>query len=878
MSKKSKNIYLVDGHSLCYRAYYAIRELSTSKGMPTNAIYGFLNILRKLIREYQPDMLAVAFDVKGPTVRHKKYKEYKVHRPVMPDDLISQIPRIKELVEAYRIPVCEKEGYEADDIIATLTKEAKKKGFLVTIVTGDKDALQLVDEKTKVLSPHPMGDKLYDAKSVEEKYGVSPSKMVDLMALIGDTTDNIPGVKGIGKVTAAKLIQEYGSLKGVYENVDRIASEATKKKLIEGKEMAELSRQLAQLDMEVDVDMDIDEAHLGEADTDRLKELFKEFEFQKLLKEISTIEREETKYAVKKKPKEVEEAVKEMSRGKKVSMSVSFADSDINGIAFSCDERLAYFIPMNKELLPIIKGVLEDDTLQKRGHDIKNDILALRKRGIDIKGVSFDVMIADYLIDPSRGKYDLESIAMRQLGYSLSEDTGAVGWGASGQAEMDFSGVKEALHACERSDIIERLYNVLEPQLDEKHLKPLFRDVEMPLAGILADMEAEGVGIDIKYLETRSKAMEKELEEISSRIYKLAGEEFNINSPKQLQVILYEKLGLAVTKKTKTGASTDESVLRRLTEVHELPAVLLEYREISKLKSTYYDSILNLVDEGTHTLHAHFNQAVTATGRLSSSEPNLQNIPIKTKLGKEVRRAFIPGGKGMVLLAADYSQVELRILAHLADDKRLISAFKKGEDVHRSTASEIYGCKLAEVTDKMRSVAKTVNFGIAYGMSAFGLAKDLGISAEEAQGFIDAYFKRYSGVKSFITKTIASARKKGFVTTLLKRRRYIPEINASNEHVKGFAERVAVNTPVQGSAADLIKLAMIACDKEFKASGVKTIIQVHDELVFKLPLEMLEEASEKVKRLMEGVIELKVPLKVDVEAGRNWLDLEEVAL
>ena len=880
MSTKNKNIYLIDGHSLCYRAYYAIRELSTSKGMPTNAIYGFINILRKLIREYEPDMLAIAFDTKMPTVRHKKYKEYKEHRKPMPDDLISQMPRIKEVIEAYNIPMCQKEGYEADDIIATLAKEAKEEGFSVTIVTGDKDALQLVDKKIKVLSPHPMGDKLYDAKGVEEKYGVGPRQMVDLMALIGDSSDNIPGVKGIGKVTAAKLIKEYGSLEGIYENIDNVSSEATKKKLIEGKEMAELSQELAQLDEKVSVKMDINKTELGSPDADRLTELFTEFEFHKLLREIAPREREETKYTIKNKAEEVEEALKEISRRKEVSMSVSFdaASKDVEGIAFSQKERRSCFIPMEKKFIPILKEVLEDDKVKKRGYDLKTDILLLRNENIDLKGISFDVMIADYLVDPSRAKYDLEAIAMRQLGYNLSADSGGVDWAESGQAEMDFSPVPEAVRSCERSDIIERLYKVLKPILEEKHLKALFEDVEMPLVSILADMEDEGVGVDIKYLKERSSYMGKELQDISKRIHKLAGEKFNINSPKQLQVILYEKLSLPVLKKTKTGASTDESVLRKLADMHELPAILLEYREMNKLKTGYYDSILELVDNKTHTLYARFNQAVTATGRLSSSEPNLQNIPIKTKLGKEIRRAFITGEKDKVLLAADYSQVELRILAHLADDKRLISAFKKGEDVHQFTASEIHGCKINDVTSKMRSVAKTVNFGITYGMSAFGLARDLDISVDEAQEFIDAYFSRYSGVKSFIKKTITAAKKKGYVTTLLKRRRYIPEIASENERVKSFAERVAVNTPVQGSAADLIKLAMIACHEEFKDSEVKMIIQVHDELVFKLPKDMLKETAKKVKSLMEGVIELKVPLKVDIESGKNWLDMKEVAV
>ncbi|MFC1548433.1 DNA polymerase I [Candidatus Omnitrophota bacterium] len=887
MSKKNKNIYLIDGTSLCYRAFYAIQDLSTSKGIPTNAVYGFVNMMKKLIREYEPDMMTVVFDLEGPTTRHEKYEDYKAHREPTPDDLIYQIPKIKELVKAYNIPICELQGYEADDIIATLAEKAKKKGLDVTIVTSDKDALQLIDENIKVLSPHPSGDKLYSDEEVREKYGVGPESMVEFMALTGDSSDNIPGVKGVGKVTASKLINQYGSVKDVYKNLKEITSKSVRGKLEEGKEMAELSRELVELDKKVPVKLDFDKTKMGDPDRNRLAKLYTELEFGKFLKEIQPKEAITGEYSFGNTEKAVDGILKEISDKKKVAFNVAVGSEgkEVVGIAFSCKEGEAQFIPLSGEkgrpkgTWDLLKHMLEEKGIKKIGYDIKKDLLVLRDHGIEVKGVEFDVMIADYLIDPSRPKFDLSGIALRHLEYNLAEEGGSVDWDEKGQATMDLSAKDEGFEKwCERSDIILRLYGTLEPELEKKHLDALFNDVEMPLINVLADMEHEGVGIDIGYLKKRSADLEKKLKEVSARIYELAGEEFNINSPKQLQVILYEKLELPAMKKTKTGLSTDESVLRKLTKFHELPGDLLEYREINKLKTGYYDSILEIVDKKTKKLHAHFNQAVTATGRLSSSEPNLQNIPIKTELGKEIRRAFLPGGKGKLLLAVDYSQVELRILAHLSRDKSLIDAFSKKQDIHRFTASLIFDCPIKEVTGAMRSVAKTVNFGITYGMSSFGLAKDLGIRFDEAQKFIDSYFNRYSGIQKFIDKTIDDVGEKGYVTTLLNRRRYIPEINSRNERLRGFAERAAVNTPVQGSAADLIKLAMIECHKAFKGTGVKMLIQVHDELVFEVSEKKLKATAKKIKELMEGVIKLKVPLVVDVEAGPNWFDMEEIKL
>jgi len=803
MKKKENDIYLIDGNSLCYRAFYAIKGLSTSKGIPTNAIYGVLNMLRKLVKEHSPKMLTFVFDMKGPTTRHEKFKEYKVHRQPMPDDLIDQMDSIKEFISAYNIPIFQKEGYEADDIIATLAEKAKDKGLSVTIVTGDKDALQLVDKFTKVLSPHTTSDKLYDPKGVHEKYGIGPDQMVELMALMGDSTDNIPGVKGVGQVTALKLVTKYGSVENIYKNIEKIEPESLRKKLKENRKMAELSRELVELDRKVPVKFDIKEAQVGEPDWEKLAELCRKFEFNKLLKEI-------------------------MFRG---------------------EEQPELFAEKSKKGVSNIVEVTEGGRTIKVGLDVKS-LLASSGDGSSKAGKDFfDIMIADYLLDPSRPGRDLTEIVLKPE-YNISPG--------------------------EENDTILKLYNKLRSLLEEKELIQLFQDVEMPLVKVIADMEKEGVGIDVPCLKELSQQMEKNLAKTTKKIYSLAGEEFNINSPKQLQVILFDKLGLPKVKKTKTGASTDESVLRKLAKSHELPAVLLEYRVMNKLKTGYYDSILQLVDKKTHRLHAKFNQAVTATGRLSSSEPNLQNIPVKTDMGKEIRRAFIPGEKDMLILAADYSQIELRILAHLSGDMELIKAFEKEEDVHSFTASKIYGCKMDEVTGEMRRAAKTINFGIIYGMGPFRLAKDLEIELSEAKLFIDSYFKQYAGVKAFIDKTKKEARKRGYVTTLLNRRRYIPEITSSNERMKSFAERVAVNTPVQGSAADLIKLAMIACHDELLESETKMVIQVHDELVFEVPEKELKNTSGKIKEIMESVIKLEVPLKVDIEAGKNWLDMKKI--
>lgn len=882
MSGQKENIFLVDGNSFCYRAFYALPAFTTSKGMPTNAIYGVVNMLRKLLREYEPDMMAVVFDLKGPTVRHKKYEKYKMQRKPMPDELSVQIPRIKEVIAAHNIPMYELQGYEADDIIATLARKASKKGIDVIIVSGDKDALQLVGGNIKVLSPNIKEDKVYDAEEVKRKYGVGPEKIVELMALMGDKSDNIPGVKGVGEVTARKLVEEYGSVEGIYKNADKISSASLKEKLLKEKDMAVLSRELVELDESLPVELEIKDMKVKAPDREKLAVLYKEFEFRKLFEEMVPAKSGDVRYVRHHDDGEMKKAADDMKKSGLAALSVQRSDGKVIGISFSWKEKEAHYVPLEntgkntgEDILSIVKSLLESRDIIKVGHDIKNDIAAFLDMGISLAEPSFDVMVADYLLEPSRSGHALSDISMEFLGQGISVASN-VEWDEGGQGTLDFSKKEDHIPCCGRSDVIYRLHGILEKELKEKHLMDLFFKVEMPLVKVLADMEREGVGIDIAYMKKLSEKTDKRLNEVKEKIYELGGEEFNINSPKQVQHILFEKLSLPMAKKTKTGASTDESVLQKLAPLHELPAMLLEYRTLHKLKTAYYDSILEMVDKKTKKLHTHFNQVVTSTGRLSSSEPNLQNIPVKTETGKEIRRAFTAGSEEKFLLAADYSQIELRILAHLSRDKNLKKAFTDGEDVHIYTAALIFGVAHEKVTPKMRAMAKTVNFGIIYGMSAFGLAKELAIGAGEAQAFIDSYFERYPGVKSFMEKTIESAREKGYVTTLLNRRRYIPEIKSPNEKMRGFAERTAINTPVQGSAADLIKLAMLECYRQFQGKETTMILQVHDELVFTVPKDDVKKTAQKVKNIMESVMDLDVPLVVNIEAGENWKDMEEV--
>jgi DNA polymerase-1 len=897
MSKK--RLFLIDGNSFCYRAYYAIRSLSNSKGQPTNAVYGFTTMLNKIIKDEAPDMLAVAFDLKGPTFRHKKFEGYKSHRKPMPDDLVSQMPYIKQVVQAYNIPIYEVEGYEADDVLATLARKAEEKDIETFIVTGDKDALQLVGSHIKVYSTHKEG-LVYDSAKVKEMYGVGPDRITDIMALMGDATDNIPGVKGIGEKTAIELINEFGTLEGLYKNIDKVRSEARKRMLIENEKNAFMSKELAVLDAETPIDIDFKGLALKEPDNERLVELFRDLEFKSLLRDATPKDTLKSKYILIDNEDDLDSLVKDLKKSKEFVFDTETTNEDpvlakLAGISFSWKEGVAYYIGVcesafrqtgnaseNKKLdtklvLGKLKDVFEDKEIKKAGQNIKYDYIVLANYGIRVKGITFDTMVASYLLNPSKLNHNLEDISIEYLGHKMTTPIQELLGKGKNAITMDKVDVDKVCHySCEDSDVTFRIKMILEKELSKKDLDSLFYDVEVPLIEVLAQMEMYGITIDSDYLKDLSAEMEKKLDKLTKKIYELAEEEFNINSPKQLSVILFEKLKLPVIRRTKTGISTDEDVLTKLASKHSLPKKLLEYRELSKLKSTYVDNLPGLINPATGKVHTSFNQTVTATGRLSSSGPNLQNIPIKTEEGKKIRKAFIPSGKGNILLAADYSQIELRVLAHFSEDKCLIKAFNDGLDIHSFTASLVFGVKEKDITPEMRNMAKTVNFGIVYGMSPYGLSQSLSIEVDKAKEFIDAYFERYPNVRQFMEGLLEKAREKGYVTTILGRRRYVPEINSADMRIRQFAERTAINTPIQGSAADIIKVAMIAIHEKLAKNKLssKMILQVHDELVFDVPKDELKELHNIVKDCMENVIKLKVSVEAHIEVGKNWLEQE----
>jgi len=839
-----KSLFLIDANAFCYRAFYALRDLSTSWGQETNAIYGFLNILNKILKEHKPDYLICCFDVSRESFRTKKLAQYKMQRPSMPDGLVSQIPLIKEIISAYRIPIFEKEGFEADDLIAQLAKDAAAKKFSVTIVSSDKDILQLVNKRISVFNPYKDDGMLYDAAKVKEYFGVDPQATVDIIALMGDDADNIPGVPGIGEKTAQKLIAKFGSLDKLIKNISKVEPEKTKEMISEHIQRIKLNKELISLNQEVDIKLDLKEAKIKQPDYAQLSELFKKLEFKKMLKEL---------------PQNLEKkAESDLSDGNLSQLKDLIKKNDEIVISGSCAEDLFFAVQDKIFSAEKTKGILEDlisnAQIKKTGHDLKKLKVALYKENLILNGLDFDVMIAAYLLNPSRSSYQISDLALEYLGEFVRQ---------------------ESLETKNVLDLVTKLKPVLKKTLEEKSLSKLFYELEMPLVSILSQMEVDGIKLDLKLLKELSSDIEHRLIKLISDIYEASGTQFNINSPKQLGQVLFEKLSLPVIKKTKTGPSTDEEVLKRLASKHKLPALLLEYRQLTKLKNTYIDTLPKLVDTKTARLHTSFNQTGTETGRLSSSNPNLQNIPVKTDIGKKIRKAIVAAGKDYCLLSCDYSQIELRVLAHLSKDNTLINAFNKNHDIHRLTASLIYDVEESKVKDDMREVAKRVNFGIIYGQSAFGLSKDLDIPVNQAQDFIDAYFIRYPKVREYIDAQIKKAQSEGFVTTLFGRRRYLPEINNKNMGIRQFAQRQAVNTPLQGTASDLIKLAMIKIaqkiqDKKLKA---KMVLQIHDELVFDLPVSELNTLACLVKDEMENVKELDVPIKIDIKKGSNWLDM-----
>ena len=886
MTETRQRLYLIDGSSYIYRAYFAIRHLSNSRGFATNAVYGFVNMLLKVVRDERPDHLAVIFDARGPTFRKEIYPEYKANRLKMPEDLVPQIPVIKALVRAFNMPAIEQEGFEADDIIATLAKKYAAEGMDITIVTGDKDLMQVVSERIRLLDT--MKDKFSGLQEVAERFGGGPEKVVEVQALAGDASDNVPGVPGVGEKTAVKLIGEFGTVENVLANLDRIKGKL-QEKLRDFGHQALLSKKLVTLVDDMDLDLDFESFALSEPDRTALTAIFKEMEFHRLIQEFSSDERasgEEYHGVLDEETFSV--LLEELRQARRFAFdtettSLDPTRADLVGISFAVTPGKAWYIPLAHRYLGVpeqldtamvlkrLRPLLEDPALPKIAQNAKYDLQVLRRAGIFVAGLAFDTMVASYLAQPAAKSHGMDNLAADLLGYKTISFKEVAG---SGKKQIGFEEVeveKAIVYAAEDADITLRLAEKLEPMLAETGQEKLFHEVEMPLMEILADMEWAGVRIDPEFLGALSGELQGKLVHLEKEIFALAGGPFNIGSPKQLGEVLFERLHLARGKKTKTGWSTDVDVLTALSAEQPIAARILDYRSLSKLKSTYTDSLPKLIHPGTGRIHTSFNQTVTATGRLSSSDPNLQNIPIRTEEGGRIREAFIPA-EGNLLLSADYSQIELRVLAHMADETVLKESFAKGEDIHSRTASEVFGVFPEMVTPEMRRQAKTINFGVIYGMGAFSLGKDLGIPTREAQHFIDNYFARYPGIKGFMESKKEEARQKQYVTTLLGRRCAVPEINSQNGSIRSYAERNAINYPIQGSAADIIKVAMVAIHRRLAKEGLgaRMVIQVHDELVFDVPEKEVDPVTALVREEMEGALSLSVPLRVEIGVGKNW--------
>ncbi|EAT14570.1 DNA polymerase I [Desulfuromonas acetoxidans] len=881
-------LFLIDGSSYIYRAYYAIRHLSTSQGMACNAVFGFTKMLLKVVRDHNPDQLAVIFDAKGPTFRKEIYSEYKANRSKMPEDLVPQIPLIKDVVAAFNIPALEMNGFEADDIIATLARQKSAAGMDVTVVTGDKDLMQVVSDKVCLLDT--MKDKQSGLAEVAERFGGTPDKVIEVQALAGDSSDNVPGVPGIGEKTAKALIEEFGDVENLLAHVDQVKGKKRQENLREFADQARLSRQLVTLVDDMDLSgLPADFARC-EQDREALSELFKTLEFQQLYDEFAVAEpheQAEGDYVCVTETAELDAMVAALRQAEVISVDTETTSlnpllAEVVGFCFAVEPGHGWYVPVGHcgggaeeqlprdEVVAQVQPLLEDATLAKVGQNLKYDALVLRRAGIALRGVVADTMLQSYLLYPAARSHGLDALAADHLGYKMISYSEVAG---TGKKQIGFDEVAldvATRYAAEDADITLQLYQRFDAELDGT-LRELFETVEMPLLQVLIDMEWWGVRVDRERLDALSAGFSTSIKQLEQQIYELAGEEFNINSPKQLGVILFEKLDLPHGKKTKTGWSTAVDVLKNLADKHDVVALILQYRSLAKLKGTYTDALPLLIHPDSGRIHTSFNQAVTATGRLSSSDPNLQNIPIRSEEGRAIREAFVPDA-GQVLLAADYSQIELRVMAHMADEPILQESFRQGEDIHQRTASEIFSVFPDMVDSEMRRRAKTINFGVLYGMGAFSLAKDLGISNKEAKQYIDHYFERYPAVLEFIEQQKQFGREHLYVETLLGRRCAVSDINSKNGQVRSYAERNAVNYPVQGSAADIIKVAMVRIHQRLQDLQLKTrmVLQVHDELVFDVPKDEVDDVVALVVQEMEQAVELRVPLEVSLGRGANW--------
>ncbi|GKZ02892.1 DNA polymerase I [Paraclostridium bifermentans] len=870
-----KTLIIIDGNSIVNRAFYALPDLTNKKGLHTHAIFGFTNMLFKLIDTYKPTHISVAFDKKAPTFRHLEYKEYKAGRKKMPDELKQQLEPLKNLLDAFNINRLEIEGYEADDIIGTVSLKAEQDGYKVYIVTGDKDAIQLASKTTTTLiTKKGVGEvEEYDFNKVEEKYGMTPTQFIDLKGLMGDKSDNIPGVPGIGEVTGIKLIKEFGSIENIIENIDSVKG-SPRKKIEENKELAIMSKRLATIIRDVPIDFDLEKLEFGNYDKSKLIEVFNELDFNSLIARLDS-NAEELKVIVNK-LEDVKEFIKKARSSKKIilktiSRTGNILEKNIMQIYLSVDGEELFWA--DESQIDEIKELLVDEDLRVYGYNLKEDYIALRPYGISLSNIYFDIAIAEYLIDSSSSNYTYDSIAMNYFGQKIKSSEELLGKGVKAKKYEDLE--KEELDNTIGSivQLVEKVTPKMEEKLVNMDMDGLFYHVEMPLVEVLGYMEYEGVMVDKDKLIELGEEFKISIDKLEKDIYNLAGEEFNINSPKQLGVILFEKLELPVIKKTKTGYSTNAEVLEHLSDKHEIIDKITEYRQIVKLKSTYVDGLINIINPISHRIHSSFNQTITTTGRISSTDPNLQNIPVRLELGRNIRKVFI-ADKGFKLVDADYSQIELRVLAHMSQDEHMIDAFNHNVDIHTKTASQVFGIDINDVTSEQRSAAKAVNFGIVYGISDFGLAKNLHIPVKEAKNYIDSYLNTYEDIKSYMDSTIEEAKEDGYVKTILNRRRYIPEIKSSNTILKNLGKRLAMNAPIQGSAADIIKIAMVNVYKKLEERDLKSklVLQVHDELIIECIEEELEEVSKIVKDEMEHAVSMDVNLDVDLNTGDSWYE------
>ncbi len=909
MTKRRKKLIIIDGNAVIHRAFHALPPLTTKDGTVVNALYGFLNIVFKVIKDLKPEYVAVTFDVKGPTFRHEMYKAYKVTRKKQPDELYAQIPMAREAIEAFGFTVYEKKGFEADDVIGTITAQVPK-AVDSYIVTGDMDALQLVDDHTFVFTMRKgVSDTvIYDKKAVEEKYGgLTVDQMIDYKALRGDPSDNIPGVRGIGEKGAINLLTEYTTVENVIKNVDKLKG-AVQNKITEGKDDALLSKKLATIKRDVPVDFSMQDVEVNGYDRNAVLKVIQKYEFKSLLKQLPDLEKAtssgpqpslfdspqeegeeidflagsgytliDTAAAAKKLVKEL--TALELFAFDTETTSLDPLQCELVGFSVSWKEGTGYYIPA-KHVQEFVK-VFTNPAIGKTGHNIKFDIKVLKATsGIEVQGIEYDSMLASYVMNPGTRGHGLDSLALTEFAYEMMPFTSLVGKGKKAILITDVPLNKLAFYAAEDADYTWRLYEIFKPRVKKAKLEKVMQ-MEINLTPVLANMEMAGISIDTAYLKKMGTSLAKEITAIEKKIYKYAGKEFNIASPKQLKEILFEELKLDTEglKKTKTGVSTAASELEKLRSQHDIIDLITEFREYSKLKSTYVDALPKLVNPKTKRIHTSYNQTIAATGRLSSTEPNLQNIPIRTELGRQIRKAFV-ASKGRVLLSLDYSQVELRIVAHMVNDKSFIDAFKAGADIHTRTAAEINDVPEEDVTKDMRRDAKAVNFGILYGMGAYGLARDSGMSTHDAKEYLDRYFQNHPAIEKYIEDTKASTRETGYAETIFGRKRFLPDINSGMAMVRAGAERAAINMPVQGTAADLMKMAMLDVAQAITEGKIdaEMLLQVHDELVFEVDAKIVKEEAKKIKAIMEAVYTLKVPFLVDVGIGTDWMNLEDVEI